>query len=279
MKSSWMRKQIGFTLLWMMSASITCAASDAELEKRWGEALKSPQTKGEVLAIGTPPFAALLQEDSTGKSLGAILLLHDAGQHPDWPFLIRSLRLEFSRVGWNVLTIQLPVQDANLPIDNYAGLLEEATPRIQAAIKTLHDKKLAPIFVVGHGLGAVMGAMYFAQHPTDAQGFVGIGMLGLPGMEGKLNCATYLEKLKLPILDIYGFMDQDNVVQSARNRSIAARKIAGRNFDTPTDKDLITYRQMEIQGANHDFSGLELTLAKHIRGWLAQQTKLTEGMK
>lgn len=258
-----------------ISFFVGCAlASDVALEKTWADSFTNSRTEGKLLSLGTPPFAALMIEDISGKPTGGIILLHDAGQHPDWPYLTRSLRLNLPEQGWYSLSIQLPVQDNRLPMENYAKMLDEATPRIEAAIAALKEKKVKPIFIIGHGLGATMGAMYLATHPKGTSGFVGVGMLDLPGMDGKLDTATYLQKISLPVLDIYGSMDQDHIVQGAKSRTFAARKGAQGKSESSSDKEQITYRQMEIQGADHDFSGLEDILAKRIHGWLLQQISL-----
>jgi hypothetical protein len=56
-------------------------------------------------------FVAIWQEDTSGKPLGALLMLHDASQMPDWPAQLQPLRHYLSQHGWATLSISLPEQD------------------------------------------------------------------------------------------------------------------------------------------------------------------------
>tara|TARA_R110001592_G_scaffold362471_1_gene676362 strand:- start:2522 stop:3646 length:1125 start_codon:yes stop_codon:yes gene_type:complete len=53
-----------------------------------------------VLAIAHPPLIPDKQ--------GAILLLHDKGQHADWPEVIHPLRMNLPKAGWYTLSVNLP---------------------------------------------------------------------------------------------------------------------------------------------------------------------------
>jgi len=68
-----------------------------------------------------------------------------------------------------------------------------------------------------------------------------------------------LQRIMIPVLDIYGSRDLDDVVDSAPLRAAAARK--ARNPD---------YRQTEIAGANHFFQGLEDTLVSRVNAWISR---------
>jgi hypothetical protein len=62
-------------------------------------------------------FIGIWQEDSSGKPLGALLMLHDASQMPDWPAQLQPLRQYLSQHGWATLSISLPEPDPRvLPI-------------------------------------------------------------------------------------------------------------------------------------------------------------------
>jgi hypothetical protein len=59
------------------------------------------------------------------------------------------------------------------------------------------------------------------------------------------------------VLDIYGVLDLDGVLSSARAR--AASQANNSN-----------YRQTAIAGADHFFRGLDATLVKRVSSWLSQ---------
>lgn len=54
------------------------------------------------------PFLGLYIESYVGETLGAVLLLHDNEQHPDWPGMLRELRISFPKNGWSTMSIALP---------------------------------------------------------------------------------------------------------------------------------------------------------------------------
>ena len=65
-----------------------------------------------TLSAGGEPFAARYIADLSGQPRGAVLLLHDAGQHPSWPFTLAALFEELPLHGWNTLAIELPTPAA-----------------------------------------------------------------------------------------------------------------------------------------------------------------------
>lgn len=55
-------------------------------------------------------FLGLFTPEHGEKPQGYALILHDNQQHPDWPGLIRTLRLQLPAGGWSTLSISLPDQ-------------------------------------------------------------------------------------------------------------------------------------------------------------------------
>ncbi len=66
--------------------------------------------EGNVVWLGEQkdPFLGLYIENYVGDTLGAVLILHDNEQHPDWPGMLRELRTSFPQHGWSTLSIALP---------------------------------------------------------------------------------------------------------------------------------------------------------------------------
>ncbi|WLQ13892.1 DUF3530 family protein [Hahella aquimaris] len=59
---------------------------------------------------------ALYKPANVAEQQGAVMLLHDRGQHPDWPQFIHSLRNELPDEGWHTLSIALtPPAEAKTP--------------------------------------------------------------------------------------------------------------------------------------------------------------------
>lgn len=78
-----------------------------EDQQKW---LTQQLGKDKVMALTAEggPFIALWQPDTSGKPLGAVVLLHDEGQNLNWVNSLQNLREYLSRQGWATLSIALP---------------------------------------------------------------------------------------------------------------------------------------------------------------------------
>lgn len=78
------------------------------------EALKQQLLKGEVEETeltwlgADKQVLALWRPDTSGEPFGAVLILHDDGEHPDWPKTIHPLRTNLPQFGWATLAISMP---------------------------------------------------------------------------------------------------------------------------------------------------------------------------
>ena len=86
---------------------------------------------------------------------------------------------------------------------------------------------------------------------------VALSLQDYPFVKPTIDILGLIEKSKIPILDIYGSDDYRDVINQAPDRRLAAKK--GNNIE---------YEQIEIEGADHYFNGMEDLLIKHILGWL-----------
>jgi pimeloyl-ACP methyl ester carboxylesterase len=247
---------ISFTLL---TWSGTVAASDSEKEKRWSQQFVDDLVVGEPLQLkaGTAEFACIFTEASAGSTGHAVILAHGIGVHPDWPEIINPLRSELPEHGWSTLSIQMPILANDAPLQDYLPLFDEAGPRIEAAVRFLRDRGNQTIVLIGHSLGAAMAASYLAHNPQhDLQGLIVIG-LGAIDLDDRMNGVLALEKIQVPVLDLYGSNDLAIVLDSVKARTSAARTAGNTN-----------YRQIEVEDADHFFAGLEDTLNQRVSGWL-----------
>lgn len=238
-------------------------ASDLEREKKIADAIKEHIVIGEVaeLKAGNTPFIALINDDTTEPVVGKIILLHGMGSNPNSPNLIQPLRDHLATHGWATAAIQLPILQQGASISDYMAVIEESKPRIESIIAHLEEQyPETPCVFVSHSLGTIMSALHLSEKDNlpCASATVFIGMPTLPSENEKLVVSTLLEKLALPVMDIYGSQDLDNVKLSAKSRHQAFQNNHPNN------------RQVEVTGADHSFSGLEPLLARHIHSWLHQ---------
>ena len=248
-------------ILLAFSAPFAASASDTEKEQRWADQIVDALLVGDAewLEADGHKFLGIYTEDQTGAAKGGVIILHGIGVHPDWPDVISPLRSELPEHGWTTLSIQMPVLPNEAELKDYIPLIKEAAPRIEAARAFLKSKDIEPIALVAHSLGAIMASATLAE--KGDLGLAGFGAIGMSSsdLDPQVDTTAQMAKLDLPILDLYGSRDLDLVLGSVKPRAAAARK-AGND----------RYRQVEVEGADHFFIGLEDELVARVRGWLEQ---------
>ncbi|MHB8472433.1 MAG: DUF3530 family protein [Gammaproteobacteria bacterium] len=248
-----------FFLVCLGLPALSSAAGDAAREQRIAEQVSGAVRDAEVqwLESGGQKFLALYTPQRGSAARGGIVLLPGLGGNADSLAVINPLRRGLPEYGWTVMSIQLPVLAPDATLKAYAALYSDAAPRIAAALAALRAKGVTRIVLVGYGLGAHMAATYLAATPeAGVSGLIGIG-LRVSSEDPLFDSRVALTKLLLPVLDVYGSRDVTEVTDTAAARASAARS-AGNN----------KYQQIEIIGADSEFTGLDDSLIVRIRGWL-----------
>ncbi|HSH28480.1 MAG TPA: alpha/beta fold hydrolase [Thiohalobacter sp.] len=252
-----------FACALLLAAPAGFAAGDRAKEQRWAGPIVDRLIDGEALWLGPDDaqFLAIHTPDLTGTPKGGVVLVHGMGAHPDWQEVIRPLRVRLPEHGWATLSVQMPTLPDDAAAADYAPLVAEAAPRLRGALDWLQGRSDRPVFIVAHSLGAIMAtAALSGDTGLEADGLVLIGMGG-SAEDPHLNGAAHLERITLPVLDLFGSRDLDSVLAGREARARAARR-AGND----------AYRQVEVTGADHYFTGLEAVLVRRVRGWLASIT-------
>lgn len=272
-------------VLWGLLATGAAGAADHDPEQAWADLLAKRVREGQPvwLRADAKKVLAIYDQAQTGHAKGAVIILHDMGQHPDWPQVVRPLRIRLPRHGWSTLSVQMPVRGRDQPMDQYGPLFDHVAPRLNAAIAYLKQHQVDNVVLAGYGLGAAMGAAYLAaQKSSDVKAFVGISMGAVAGHDPRLDTPHSLEKIGIPMLDVYGGEDFDWVLRAAPRLAAALRLAAGSTghsqpiaastppAGTPRDKPPTgdAYRQVVIQGADHDYTGVTDELVDDILGWI-----------
>jgi pimeloyl-ACP methyl ester carboxylesterase len=244
----------------LLLVSLPLMASDLQREKRWAD-----QTVDAIL-VGTPEwleagdhrFLAIWTE-AEGERHGAVILLHGVGVHPDWPDVINPLREQLPEHGWSTLSLQMPVLQADAEISDYYTVFDEVPPRIAAGVRFLREQGVDHIVILGHSLGSQMAAFWASQASVpQLQGLIAVGLSGVH-RDGPGDTLGYLEKIHLPVLDLYGEQDLPAVTGTAEARAAAARKGGNR-----------AYRQVAVAGAGHMFQGANEALVQEVSTWLQE---------
>lgn len=233
-------------------------------EQRISAQLVGPDLQGEArwLEAGDTRFLAIYLKSNSAERLGGAILLHDAGDHADWPEVISPLRRHLAERGWDSLSIQLPRPiDPLSPVERQAAI-EESGARLQAAFDFFAAEGTRDLVLVGHGLGAEMALAYVANNPAEqVRGLVSIGLAAGEGGDEDTVLQT-IARLQRPMLDLIGERDRPQVMISSRARQGAAKRA-----EQPG------YRLDRIAGADHYFSGLQQSLLQRVGSWLRRLAK------
>ena len=246
-------------LVYMLSACLAVLspalhASDLAKEQRWADQIVDAILDGEPewLNDGTSDFLVIYTEADEASNNG-VIVLHGTGVHPDWQQVVQPLRVELAALGWNTLSIQLPVLRNEAEYPEYAPLYGGIAPRINAAIDYMKEQGNTSLALVGHSQGATMGAYYLRDQQQDINTFVAIGMSGNFGSEVQDGVKS-LQQIKLPVLDLYGSDDIEGVMNSISERAAAMQSKQS--------------KQVKINGANHFFDDKDDILVESVQAWL-----------
>jgi pimeloyl-ACP methyl ester carboxylesterase len=221
--------------------------------------LRASPAAGDIqeLSVDGKPVLALWRNESLGRPQGGVVLLHDSGAHADWPGVIGPLRRDLPLHGWSTLSLQLPAHDAT-------DAATQIQARLRAALAFLAGRNIRNIILLGHGAGARAALRYAADTPGSGNGLVLIAM-------GKAEDNTLLERIKVPIYDIYGSGDGLEVRDAGEQRLLAGRRLAQQDGGKPP-----RYRQFVVESADHFFSEQTEILQRRVRGWLKTHAEGTE---
>jgi pimeloyl-ACP methyl ester carboxylesterase len=239
--------------------------TDHEWESQIAQKLLEETIIGEIIwcKAGENSFITLFTGQPAHGTRGAAIILHGMGSHPDWPEVIAPIRLTLPDRGWSTLSVQLPVLNPETPVAAYGATVKEAGKRIRGAVKLLRDMEFSNIVIIAHSFGAATAASYIAENRGKGiLAFVSIGMRSQKFLNPTLDLVDKIEKINIPVLDVYGSHDFDDIVRSAADRRLAASKNGNH-----------MYRQVEIRDADHNFIGLESALIDLISGWLENVTQ------
>ncbi|MFP5350220.1 MAG: alpha/beta fold hydrolase [Gammaproteobacteria bacterium] len=255
---------LALTLL-LLAANAATAASTSNLarEKNWADQIVDTLIAGEAVALSADgtKFLGLYTAPAQPATKG-LLFLHGRGVHPAWGF-IDTLRVDFADAGWHTLSIQLPILENDVKFSEYGKTMPEALHRIDAGVRYLRAKGARRIFLVGHSTGAITAVAHAAERPASAvAGIVAIGLTTEPGAGPLMQAVPLLERVKKPVLDIFGADDLPVVLQTADARQASARR--GGNPG---------YTQERVPGANHFFTDRYDALRSRITAWLTQAVK------
>jgi pimeloyl-ACP methyl ester carboxylesterase len=249
-------------VLLTLLAGAPAVASDAAKEKRWAGQIVDALLDGEPvwLEAGHVRFLGIYTETEAAEAKGALIVAHGIGVHPDWDQVVKPIRVEMPGRGWHTLSIQMPILRNEATAQEYVPLFDEVAPRFGAAVDYLRMQGVTRIVIAAHSMGGSMAAFYLAQNPdTPVAALIAVGM-NAAQRDQRVNTAHSLERIRIPVLDLYGSDDLPAVLDTAARRATAAGK-AGND----------QYQPQVVPGAGHFFDGMNEQLLQAIESWLLAQ--------
>lgn len=242
-----------------LAASSALVAQDLERERRLASEIVDSIVDGEVLTLkaGQMDFLAIYTESEETPVHGAAIVLHGRGFHPDWAEVVGPLRTALPEHGWHTLSLQMPVLEKDATYYDYVPILPAAFPRIKAGIAFLREQGVSRIVVIAHSCSVHM-TMAYVETFGDAEfdGFAGIGM-GATDFGQPMKKPFPLDRMTIPVLDVFGDEDYPAVQSKAPERA-AATRTAGNALSS----------QVIVEGADHFFRGKDDELIAVVSTWL-----------
>lgn len=195
--------------------------SDLAREQRWADQVVPGLVVGEAVTLQLDDGTRFLGLYAPAeKARGAVLLLHDAGRHPDFA-MIGELRVHLADRGYSTLALQMPVSKFEEESPKaYIALFPEADRRIAAGLQFLRDKGASRIALVTHYWGTMMARSFLRRHLRDAPVAAWVAL----SINGRLDG---LDQAPFAIFDLYGDKDFNDVRGNAGVRRGVLERIPG----------------------------------------------------
>ncbi len=248
-------------MLMLLSAArpiVALEQGDLERERRLRDEIVDMIFDGEAITLSTADldFLGILTEADSAKA--GVIILHGRGFHPDWQEVVNPLRVGLVEHGWTTLSLQMPVLEKDATYYDYVPLFDAAIPRIEAGIAYLRELGLEKMILIAHSCG-----VHMAMHWIDVKGsdeidaYIGLGM-GATDYRQYMAKPFPLDKISVPVFDLYGENDFPAVHKMAPDRS-GMIKQAGNPHSA----------QKMLAGADHYFTDSGEALLTEVSGWLA----------
>lgn len=249
--------RLALCLVLVIQSSLAVYAADIEREKRLASEIVDSILDGEPVFLkdGDHEFLTIYTEADEPKD--AVIIMHGRGFHPDWSEVANPLRVGLAEQGWNTLSIQMPVLDKEAKFYDYLPIMHEAFPRIEASIDYLKQQGNKRIVLIAHSCSVHMSMAWVdAGRMRGIDAYVGIGM-GAVDYKQPMKKPFPLDRMNVPVLDVYGEDEYPAVIKGAPTRLAAIRKAGNPKS-----------QQKVVAGANHYFTDQGDALLEAVIPWL-----------
>jgi hypothetical protein len=238
---------------------LAAAEPDYEREARLGEQIVDMILDGDPvwLEANGREFLGIYTEADDARA--AVVILHGRGFHPDWADTVNPLRVGLAELGYNTLSIQMPVLEKDSSYYDYLPIFDFAHARIEAGIRYLRDNDNSKIVLLAHSCGVHMSMDWIRDKgDRDIDAYIGLGM-GATDYRQPMREPFPLAQMQIPVLDLYGANEYPAVMRGAPERK-AMIEAAGNAHS----------RQAMLPEADHYFTDQGDALVSAVADWLGQ---------
>jgi len=232
-----------FILMFLSIGLQTAYSSDLKREKRMADEIVDAIIDGEAVYLEANDHEFLgIYTETENAAKGTAIIIHGRGFHPDWQDAINPLRVGLAESGWNTLAIQMPVLEKQAKYYDYVPLFPEAIPRIETAIAYAREqiktnKGINKVVLISHSCGAHMAMAWVDVDSFETiDAYVGIGM-GATDYKQPMKHPFPLDKLKVPVFDVYAENDFPAVIRMAPERLQLINKAGNKKSKQAVVKD------------------------------------------
>lgn len=263
-------------------------------------ALTDKATQSSWLGAGKARFLALKLPDSSGHTFANALILHDNLRNPDWPGVVRTLRKDLAKAGWNTLSIavpdylptkHIPPLETRQPQTTEAELDTEATEPdavMAAAESAKNDTVDQPAVNQGTAESTVPvpeqldQRIRLAAQALDSDNSLPLVIIAVGSsatMVAKQAQELFLEDINglviidpVPLPGLEGYDESLDVLDLRIPVLDLAPEFNPRADPKPRADNARrlqhdAYQQRILRGSNQEFSNSETRVVKAIRGW------------
>ena len=188
----------------------------------------------------------------------AVLYLHGRGLNPNEQNLAHPIRVEMSSF-YNTYSLQLPVLKKQSTYYEYSQIFYDSDERILSAIEHILRKN-DKVILIAHSCGVHM-LMSYIKNKNLSSHISSLVLIGSGAVDKgqKLIYSYPYEKIKIPILDLFGENDFDLVLRKSNERNKSIQKTHSKS------------QQIIIKSSNHYHNDNSNRVITHVKKWLSNQ--------
>lgn len=188
----------------------------------------------------------------------AVLFLHGRGLSPNEENLANPIRVSMSNL-YNTYSLQLPVLKKQSTYLEYTKIFYDSDERILSALEHIIEKN-NKIIIIAHSCGVHM-LMSFIQNKNLSNKISSLVLIGSGAVDkGQRLIYEYpYEKIKVPILDLFGESDFNLVMKNANKRNQQIKKTS------------VKSQQIKIKSSDHYHADNSESVITLVKKWLSNQ--------